>query len=186
ESQCGTSITDNCGNPLKCSDCLCVSTTKCSKDQCGTSITDNCGNKIWCEDCPAPVPAPQPSYVDQGACISLFNQARGQYNPGAGSLTFSQRLADQAQPAVDYNAGSGCCDSSCHILSGAGTDIAQVLYCSKTNCADAYYGWVSAEAPYRGGHWQIITGSPTAYRYVGCAVSLANGGGIVCNFSMNP
>ncbi|KAI9340540.1 hypothetical protein BDR26DRAFT_351931 [Obelidium mucronatum] len=182
--QCGQTITDNCGAPLACPACPCVASTSCADSQCGTTITDNCGNPLTCPACPKPASAPVG--VDQSECIALFNGARQQYFPAAGGLAFSQRLASQAQPAADYNAGSGCCDASCHILSGPGTDIAQVLFCSKTTCASAYQGWVTDEAPYRGGHWAIIVGNPVSYRYVGCAVSGLNGQAIVCNFSMNP
>ncbi|KAJ3049991.1 hypothetical protein HDU99_008778, partial [Rhizoclosmatium hyalinum] len=133
---------------------------------------------------PAPAPAPQPvvssggSGVDQNECIALFDQARQIYYPSAPMLTYSARLAGQAQLSVNYNAGYGCCDSSCHILSGPGTDIAQVLYCTMMTCGQAYDGWVTQEASYQGGHWRNIVGWPNAYPYVGCANSAAGVGGI--------
>ncbi|KAJ3017557.1 UNVERIFIED_CONTAM: hypothetical protein HDU68_011589 [Siphonaria sp. JEL0065] len=52
ENQCGTTITDDCGNPLVCQDCPCKPTTTCSANQCGQTITDNCGNQLTCPACP--------------------------------------------------------------------------------------------------------------------------------------
>ncbi|ORY45718.1 hypothetical protein BCR33DRAFT_716351 [Rhizoclosmatium globosum] len=124
--------------------------------------------------------------VDQGECINLFNQARQIYYPSAPGLTYSERLASLAQQAVNYNAGYGCCDSTCHILSGGSTGIAQVLFCTMMTCGQAYDGWVTQESYYWGPHWRIIVGYPDSYPYVGCANSGAGVGGIVCNFSFDP
>ncbi|KAJ3018939.1 UNVERIFIED_CONTAM: hypothetical protein HDU68_010918 [Siphonaria sp. JEL0065] len=60
-SQCGTTIADNCGNPLTCPACPplappgCVSTgtVACSVGTCGLEIFDNCGNTLQCPVCAA-------------------------------------------------------------------------------------------------------------------------------------
>ncbi|KAI9329178.1 hypothetical protein BDR26DRAFT_31223 [Obelidium mucronatum] len=56
QSQCGTTIQDNCGTQLTCPACPCASTTTCNSNQCGTTIKDNCGNNLSCPACPACVP----------------------------------------------------------------------------------------------------------------------------------
>ncbi|KAJ3017555.1 UNVERIFIED_CONTAM: hypothetical protein HDU68_011587 [Siphonaria sp. JEL0065] len=129
---------------------------------------------------PSPTVPPRP-YVDAGSCKQVFDQARQYYNPGVDWLTWSDNLAGLAQYSADFSADNGCCDRSCHTLSGGGTGIAQVLYCSKTSCADAYDGWVTQESYYNGEHYLIIIGAPNNYPYFGCAVSTNNGGAIVCN-----
>ncbi|KAJ3026229.1 UNVERIFIED_CONTAM: hypothetical protein HDU68_005994 [Siphonaria sp. JEL0065] len=62
-SQCGTSITDNCGNSMNCPACPSPAPTACKPNpvtcfanQCGTTLADNCGNQIQCPTCPSPVP----------------------------------------------------------------------------------------------------------------------------------
>ncbi|KAJ3400900.1 hypothetical protein HDU80_006503 [Chytriomyces hyalinus] len=130
-----------------------------------------------------------PNYnVDQGECISLFASARSEYNGGNVNpyLTYSDRLAELAQQSADMAASAGCCDESCHTLSGGGYGIAQNLYCGQLSCGSAYQGWVTDEASYQGGHWSTIVGYPADYPYFGCAVSGVNGGAIVCNFSWSP
>ncbi|KAI8842233.1 hypothetical protein BJ741DRAFT_592561 [Chytriomyces cf. hyalinus JEL632] len=137
----------------------------------------------------SPTPPATPNFnVDQGECISLFASARSEYNGGNVNpyLTFSDRLAELAQQSADMAASAGCCDESCHTLSGGGSGIAQNLYCGQLSCGSAYQGWVTDEASYQGGHWSTIVGYPADYPYFGCAVSGANGGAIVCNFSWSP
>ncbi|KAJ3029569.1 UNVERIFIED_CONTAM: hypothetical protein HDU68_011783 [Siphonaria sp. JEL0065] len=132
---------------------------------------------------PSQPPATSSNSIDVNECLNLFNSARAQYNPSVGALTWSQRLADLAQQSVNYNAASGCCDASCHILSGGMTGIAQNLFCGVLTCGTAFDGWVTLEAGFQGGHWSNIVGYPTNYAFMGCASSGAGGGGVVCNFS---
>ncbi|KAJ3017133.1 UNVERIFIED_CONTAM: hypothetical protein HDU68_011830 [Siphonaria sp. JEL0065] len=55
-AQCGTTIRDNCGNPLTCSPCPCIPLSGCSTSQCGSIIGDNCSGSITCPACPLPPP----------------------------------------------------------------------------------------------------------------------------------
>ncbi|KAI9340539.1 hypothetical protein BDR26DRAFT_1007473 [Obelidium mucronatum] len=91
--------------------------------------------------------------------------ARQYYNPGVSGLTWSDNLAGLAQYSADFSAENGCCTAACHTLSGGGTGIAQVLYCSKTTCAEAYDGWITQEAPYLGEHY-------VTYCRVSCGLSI--------------
>ncbi|KAJ3029306.1 UNVERIFIED_CONTAM: hypothetical protein HDU68_012543 [Siphonaria sp. JEL0065] len=62
-TQCGTTITDNCGHPISCPACpspaaVCVSTgiaAACSPATCGLSIFDNCGTTVQCPSCPVKI-----------------------------------------------------------------------------------------------------------------------------------
>ncbi|KAI9340561.1 hypothetical protein BDR26DRAFT_861353, partial [Obelidium mucronatum] len=120
--------------------------------------------------------------IDANECLSLFNSARAQYNPSIGGLIWSDRLASIAQQSVAFNAGSNCCDASCHILSGGMTGIAQNLFCGVQSCQQAFHGWVTEEAAYQGGHWQNIVGFPTNFPFIGCASSGDGVSALVCNF----
>ncbi|KAJ3235429.1 hypothetical protein HDU81_000436, partial [Chytriomyces hyalinus] len=128
----------------------------------------------------SPTPAAPNYNVDQGECLSLFASARSEYNGGHVNpyLTYSDRLAELAQQSADMAASAGCCDESCHTLSGGGSGIAQNLYCGQLTCGSAYQGWVTDEASYQGGHWSTIVGYPADYPHFGCAVSGVNGGAI--------
>ncbi|ORY45716.1 hypothetical protein BCR33DRAFT_716349, partial [Rhizoclosmatium globosum] len=134
---------------------------------------------------PSPTTPPHP-FVDKANCKALFDMARSQYNPAVGALTWSDNLAGLAQYSADLSASTGCCDETCHTLSGGGTGISQNLYCGQTSCADAYDGWVTQEASWQGGHWRTTVGWPVDYPYFGCAVSTDGVMAIVCNFSWYP
>ncbi|KAI9340542.1 hypothetical protein BDR26DRAFT_861296 [Obelidium mucronatum] len=211
ESQCGTTITDTCGNPLTCPECPCVPSTTCTADQCGQKIVDNCGNDLWCQDCPPPPPPPPstcsiadgscriraqsdspPNVAGTGMvyeCVTLANYARQHYNPGVNDLVWSNSLAAYAQQSADYSATYNCWD--CHTNSGPGTTWGQNLYLSKKSCSEAYYGWVTNEALGNdasnpdAGHFTNVVGFASPYVYIGCSVSTIKAGATVCNYGLS-
>ncbi|KAJ3141350.1 hypothetical protein HK100_007962 [Physocladia obscura] len=128
-------------------------------------------------------------YTLEVQCLTYINYARQHYNPGVWDLAWDPWLAEYAAYSSAYSAYYGCWD--CHTYSGSGYSWGQNLFLDETDCASAYFGWVTNEAAGNDpanpdeGHFTNIVGFAATYVTVGCANGYQNDRwAVVCNFGL--
>ncbi|KAI9340541.1 hypothetical protein BDR26DRAFT_861295 [Obelidium mucronatum] len=158
-NQCGTTISDNCGNPLacpatitdncgnqmRCPDCPCVPNTQCASNQCGTTIWDNCwepvecssnqcGSTIW-DNCGNQLRCPDcPPSTTSSAIHHLLLKTRARRIVG---IAYQYGASNSAQAALDMHNRIRS-----YVNSIRGTSLAQLSWSSALESqayADAVY-----------------------------------------------